>query len=269
MTAGLLDRLALAATLGWYDDAERLFAAFQQARDLPRHMYRPGAAEYHLALARFYRGRLKIDDLARGESVAADGRGVQNQHAFAALRAEWELSRGNASAALDAAEVALSVVRRTGESAADYLGLRAHALARLGRASDASEALAEGARVWDGLLPRFAFHAAETSHALGDINGARDFVLRAHRCAWADGPPYSHRYYLERCAERMEQGRIPEPRLKQFRADATAPVPFEAELREVIARYNAGGARRRSAVVRRSGTVGTVLCRSVWSVVGS
>jgi hypothetical protein len=247
VTAGLLDRLALAATLGWYEDAERLFAAFQKREELPRHLYRPGAAAYHLARARFFRGRLKPDDLARGERLAADGRGVQNQHCFAALRAEWELGRGNALAARDAAEVALSVVRRTGESAADYLALRAHALARLGRASDAAESLAEAVRAWDGLLPRFALHAAEASHALGDTGAARDFFLRAHRCAWADGPPYAHHDYLTRCAERLEQLRIPEPRRKWFRADATAPVPFEAELRAVIERFDArkahGGGR--------------------------
>ena len=239
ITAALLDRLALAATLGWYDDAERLFAAFGARPDLPRHMYRPGAAEYHLALARFYRGRLKPDDLDLGEKLAVDGRGVQNQHLFAALRAEGELTRENASAALDAAEVALSVVRRTGEAATDYLGLRAHALARLGRSSDAGDVLAEAVRGWDGHLPRFAFHAAEAHLALGATDAAREFFLRAHRCAWADGPPYAHRYYLDRVGERLDQLRVPEPAREAFRANATASVPFEAELRVVIGKHAA------------------------------
>jgi tetratricopeptide (TPR) repeat protein len=236
-TAGLLDRLALAATLGRYDDAERAFATFRTCPNLPPHMYRPGAAEYHLALARFYRGRVTAEELVRGERIAADGRGVQNRHAFAALRAEFELSRGRPASALDAAEAALSVVQRTGEPATEYLGLRAHALARLDRAADAAEALAEATRVWDGLLPRFPFHAAEASAAQGDLTSAREFLVCAHRCAWADGPPYSHRYYLDRSAERMSQLGIPEPDLPAFRAEAAEPVPLGAELNRAIARY--------------------------------
>lgn len=252
ITAGLLDRLALSVTLGWYDDAERLYAEFGRREPLPRHLYRPGAAEYHLALARFFRGRLRADDLTRGERLAADGRGVQNQHLFAALRAEWELTHVAPAAALEAADLALSVVRRTGESAADYLALRAHALAGLGRAADAAEALDEGGRAWDGLLPRFAFHAAEAHRLLGDTEAARELYLRAFRCAWSDGPPYSHRYYLERVSERMEQLAIAEPHLSVFRAGAAAPVPFAAELKPVIDEFTARHAQMMKGNGRRN-----------------
>jgi tetratricopeptide (TPR) repeat protein len=237
ITAGLLDRLALAATLGRLSAAEELFAAFHRRPPLPHHLYRPGAAEFHLAVARFQGGRLSGTDLARGEARSTDGRGVQNQHAFAALRAEWELGRGNAPAALEAVETALSIVRRTGESPTDYLGLRAHALVRAGLTGDAHSALAEAGRGWDGHLPRFPFHAAEAHLALGDTDGAREHLLEAYRCAWGNGPPYAHRYYLEQVRKHLTRLRIPEPVLPAFRAAATAPVPFEAELNEIIARH--------------------------------
>jgi tetratricopeptide (TPR) repeat protein len=235
-TAGLLDRLALAATLGRFDPSEVLFAEFRARPALPHHLYRPGAAEYHLALARIYRGRLIQTDLARGEVIAADGSGVQNQHAFAALRAEWELTRDPA-AALEAAEVALSIVRRTGESPTDYLGLRAHAQARLGHLDDARATLVEAARGWDGHLPRFPFHAAETYLALDDEPEARHYLLRAYRCAWADGPPYCHRYYLAALRERFTQLGLAVPKLPGFSATAAGPTPFEAELAPIIARH--------------------------------
>jgi hypothetical protein len=205
---------------------------------LPRHLYRPGAAEYHFALARFYRGRLTASDLERGERVAADGRGVQNQHLFAALRAEWELTRNDPTAALEAISVALSVVRRTGESATDYLGLRAHALARLGRTADANDALAEATRAWDGYLPRFPYHAAQASAALNDTDAAREYLLQAYRCAWGAGPPYAHAYYLARGREGLARFGEPEPQLPAFRAP-TEPIPFEAELRPIIGHLKA------------------------------
>ncbi|MFO0822035.1 MAG: hypothetical protein U0792_02775, partial [Gemmataceae bacterium] len=235
ITSGVLDRLALAATLGKDEDAEKLYAAFRSRPSLPLHLYRAGAAEYHLAVARFHKGRLIENDLVPGEQLAMTGRGIQNQHLFAALRAEWELTRKNPAAALDAIERALAVVRRTGESAPEYLGVRANALAQLGRHSDAHDAIADGAREWDGHLPRFPLHAAEACIRLGNEEAAGEYLTRAYRCAWADGPPYSHRYYLERCRVWIDHLRLPEIQLPEFHGIKSEPTSFEQEIREIAA----------------------------------
>jgi hypothetical protein len=139
------------------------------------------------------------------------------------------LARGNPGKALDAVERALSLVRRTGAPSRFYQGIRALALARLGHAEEAREALAES----DPLF------AAETWLALGDREQARECALEAYPRAWGDGPPYAHWYYLKRCRELLAELGEAEPRLPPFDPAKVEPVPFEAEIRAAIEKLKA------------------------------
>jgi tetratricopeptide (TPR) repeat protein len=230
--------LAAATTLGRLEEAEALFASFQAREQSLRHTDRPGHAKYWLARLRFFQGRLTVADLDHAEQVVAAARNLRGQHRLAALRAEWELIRGKPLPALEAIEHALSLVRRTGEPAADYLGIRALALARLGQA-EAREALAEAAEVWDGRRPLFPVCAAETCLVLGDREQARAFVRQAYPLAWADGPPYVRWYELKRCRDLLADLGEPEPQLPPFDPARVQPIPFEAEIRAVIDKLKA------------------------------
>jgi tetratricopeptide (TPR) repeat protein len=236
LTSALVRRMALATILGMVNEAESLLTNFRQREQPPFAMYRPGRAEYQLAALRFFQDSLTEVDLEDARQISVD---AYDLHRLAALRAEWELSRDNPKAALEAIEQALAVTRRTGSPAPGYFGIRAQALARLGFPAEAREALAEAEEIWDGRLPAFPRFAAETYLALGDREQAREWVRRAYPLAWADGPPYIRWYELKRCRELMAKLGEPEPQLPSFDRTKVEPIPFEAEIRAVIAKLKA------------------------------
>jgi len=125
LTRTLLDQIACATMHGRFRKARSLYAAFRRRTPPPLSLYREGDADYRLAVLRFYQGRLRSRLLEQAERVAAAGRNLRRQCQLAALRAEWELSRGNPVRALPAIENALSIARRTGFPVQDYT-LRGH-----------------------------------------------------------------------------------------------------------------------------------------------
>jgi tetratricopeptide (TPR) repeat protein len=237
--------MSIATTLGEFDKAKSLFNVFQKCILPSRKIYQPGGAEYWLAVLRFYQGKLAATDLVNAEQAASQGGNLSAKHGLAALRAEWELTRSNPAAALDASEHALSLVRRTGAPASVYLGLRAHALALLGHTAEAREALAEAEEIWSRQTPRFPLFAAQAWLALGDHAQARALALQAYSLAWADGPPYIHHYYLNRCRELLARLGEPEPQLPPFDPAKVEPIPFEAEIRAVIKKLKAKRSKAR------------------------
>jgi tetratricopeptide (TPR) repeat protein len=246
LTGLLVHRMPTFTTLGRFEEAESLLTSFRQSEQPPLEIYRPGDAEYRLAVLLFLQDKLTVTDLDQADQVANHGRNVFSRHRLAALRAEWELTQDNPTAALDAIEHAFSIVRRTGTPVPDYLGIRGLALARLGHTTEARETLAEAEEVWDGLLPRFPLFAAEAWLVLGDRNQARESIRQAYRSAWADGPPYIHWYYLKQCRELMAELGEPEPQLPPFDPDKVEPIPYEAEIRAVIERLKAERAKEKA-----------------------
>jgi tetratricopeptide (TPR) repeat protein len=246
LTRSILEQAIVATAMGQFDEAESLFTSFQKRDQPPLALYRPGDAEYRLAALRFFQGKLTTDDLDQAERVATHGRNVFGQHRLAALRAEWQLTRDNPRDALHAIEHALSIIRRIGTPVPDYLGIRSLSLARLGQTAEACDSLAEAEDVWKGWTPQFPLFAAETRLALGDRGQAREFARQAYSVAWADGPPYIHRYYLKRCRELMAELGEPEPQLPPFDPNKVEPVPYEAEIRVVIERLTAERAKEKA-----------------------
>lgn len=165
--------------------------------------------------------------------VATFGHSLRKQLWTIALRAEWELTRGNSQAALDAIDNALTITRRTGAPAPSYVAIRALALARLKRTKAAREALAE---VVDQTSSQYV---AEAWLALGEREKAREAIHKAYKWAWADGPPHIHWYALKRCREIMAELGEPEPTLPPFDPSKVEPIPYEAEIRAVIERLKA------------------------------
>jgi tetratricopeptide (TPR) repeat protein len=232
--------------IGQFEKAEDHLSSFRNRHQPIFAIYRPGDAEFQHAVSRFWQGRLTAEDLDQADRVSADGRNLFGKHRLAALRAEWELTRGNPTIALEAIEQAVAITRRTGEPAPHYLGLRALALARLGQISEARETLAEAEETWSGRLPDFPLFAAETWLTLGDCEEAREYIRRAYPLAWADGPPYIRWYDLKRCRELMAELGEPEPQLPPFDPAKVDPIPHEAEIRAIIEELKAEAAKEQA-----------------------
>lgn len=234
LTSSILSLGADACIRGEFERAEMYLSSFQQREQPGFVRYRPGDAEQWLAQLRFRQGSLTTKDLDHADSVSSEGRNLFGKQRLAALRAEWELARGNPATALEAIEQALAIGRRTGAPAPSFMGLRALALARLACSCEAREALAEAEELWNGLTPRFPLAAAETWLVLGDRELARKYVRRAYPLAWADGPPYIHWHELKRCREVMAELGEPEPQLPPFNPNKGEAIPYETEIRAVI-----------------------------------
>ena len=239
LTTAIAQKMGAVTQLGEFEDATSLLAEFRKHNQPTFVIYQPGEVEYWVALARFWQGMLSVVDLDQADQVAGSAAGLRHQERMAALRAEWELMRGNPSEALEAIERALSIARRTGSPAPAYLAIRATALARLGLLGEARETMADAEETWNGRLPQFARLAAEACLALGDRARACGFVRKAYPLAWADGPPYIHWYELKRCRELMAELGEPEPVLPPFDPAKVETFPFEADIRAVIAKLHA------------------------------
>jgi tetratricopeptide (TPR) repeat protein len=242
LTEPVLFLMVYAAVGGRFAEAEAHFTSFRQRQQPSFWAYRPGEAEVWLVTLRFWQGKLLADDLDHVDRVSVTGRNLSGQHTVAALRAEWELTRGNPTAGLEAIEKALTITRRTSVPAPQYLAVRALALARLGRTSEARESLAEAEEIWSRRTPSFPSFAAETWLALGDREQARKLVRKAYALAWADGPPYIRWYELKRCRELMAELGEPEPQLPPFDPAKVEPIPYEAEIRALIEKLKARAA---------------------------
>jgi tetratricopeptide (TPR) repeat protein len=253
LTRSILDQMVAAAGQGQFGETEAHLTAFRQRKQPHFAIYRSGDAELCLAQSRFWQGRLTAEDLDHAERISAAGRNLVGQHRLAALRAEWELTRGNPTTALESIEQALAITRRTGVPALWYLGLRALALARLGRTSEAHETLVEAEEVWGGLTPSFPVVAAETWLTLCDRERARELIRRAYPLAWADGSPHIHWYELKRCREIMAELGEPEPQLPPFDPAKVESIPYEVEIRALIKKLKAKEARKKTGRGPRKG----------------
>jgi tetratricopeptide (TPR) repeat protein len=238
LTASLCVMLADAGERGQFEEAEAHFASFRQREQPSFGFYRPGDAEYSLAVSRFYQGKLTAGDLDNADRVSGSGRNLSAQRDLAALRAQWELTLGNPTIALEAIEQALAISRRTGAPTPGYQGLRALALARLGRISEARETLAETEEM-SGESSFSSLNATEAWLALDDRKQARELARQTYPLAWADGPPHIHWYELKRCRELMAELGEPEPQLPPFDPSKIEPIPYEDEIRALIEKLKA------------------------------
>jgi tetratricopeptide (TPR) repeat protein len=100
------------------------------------------------------------------------------------LRARFHVEQSNWTEALRAADAAIEIVRRTGERALLPFGVRALALAKLGREQEAREALERSSNtLW----------AAMACFALGLDEAGKNVLLRAY--------PHGNHWQRERCRQ--------------------------------------------------------------------
>ena len=213
------------ASCGRYDEAKRLLEKFRAYPTPGRTVYQRGDAEVLAASIALEEGTLTEAQLAEGEAIARTANNLAGQKEFYALRARWEIARENLTAALAAADAAVEIVRRTGERAGLPYSLRALALARLGRAEEAREALGQASNT---------YYSAEACFELGYTEAAKTVAIKAYVAAWDDGPPYSYAADLERCRWFLKVIGEDVPELPAFDTARVEKLPHEDEIRAAV-----------------------------------
>lgn len=216
---------------GQLEQAEAAYAAFRQLPTPTNYAtYRPGGAELRSCWLRFYQGRLNDDDLDQAQA-AMQRRNRPGLRSLTRLRGELALQRGNVSAAISMFERAIEMHQVVGLPVADLEARLALTKAISGDREQAREIcdrlheLSEPPHVW----------LAVAYLEVGAAERAREHILVGYEWAWAEGPPYAYWWELEQCRAVLTRLGEPEPQLPPVDPAAAEPLPYEAEIRRLIA----------------------------------
>jgi tetratricopeptide (TPR) repeat protein len=212
------------ARLGRWQEAETMWQSLDpMGRQWSRSDYRPGYAEYFSALARFWRGGLKEEHLARAEYLAREGRNREVIRELHGLRGEWRLEREEWLRAADSLHEAVAMAGTVGQidaTAETQLALAKFRLVSLTDPRHEAEQLAQ--------LKQPAHRAlAELWFAIGDREQAKKHALAAYRWAWADGEPFVRRYDLTKSRALLEQLGAEIPNLPPYDPAKDEKLPWE------------------------------------------
>jgi tetratricopeptide (TPR) repeat protein len=233
-----VSRLHLGLMSRFYDTSllERAEAAFNDFRQFPtpttRSIYRVGDAEENLCKLRFRQGALTAELLAEAEAIAAQGNNRRALRSLYMLQGDLALQRGDTPSAIASFERVIEMTQKVGLPVGAFEARLALAKAKSGEREQAHmvcDRLHESADPPHTLL-------ASSYLEIGDKERARRHALEGYSWAWADGPPYSRHWELERCREVLRALGEAEPVLPAFDPKAVEPVPYEKEIRALIAK---------------------------------
>lgn len=210
-------------------------AAYNAFRSLPtptnRAIYRAGDAEGELCWLSFYEGQLTNEQLIEAERIAQAGNNRTILRGLIRLRGELALEQRAVAQAVAAFESVIEMTQAVG-LAVD--GLEARLALVKARAGEPESARYICDRLHElEKPPRIELAAAYLE--LGDDDRARRNALAGYSEAWADGPPYSRWWELKQCRAVLRILGEPEPRLLDFDTRAVEPLPYEDEIRGIIA----------------------------------
>jgi tetratricopeptide (TPR) repeat protein len=219
------------ASAGLFERAEAAYEAFWRF-PTPRNraIYRIGDREHLICLLRFLQGRLTDQLLDSAEPVAEFGNNRFSMRDLSRLRGELALQGSNPRDAVASFVRYIEMTRSAGISATNVEARLALALARKGELERARRIL-DDVRELAGELA-----LAELYLELGDREKARRRALAGYKWAWADGPEYSHWWELKRCRAVLAALGEPEPKLPAYDPKTAEPIPYEVEVRALIAK---------------------------------
>lgn len=210
--------------------------AYEKFRSYPlpntRTIYRQGIAEELLCDLRLYQGTLSDELLDEAEAVAQSANNRLSIRGIRFNRGELALRRGDLPAAVASFEAVVEMTHKVGLPVADVEARLALAKARQGE-HEYARAVCE--RLRDSETPPHV-SLAEIYLETGNRERARHHALEGYRRAWADGPPYSLHWEMERCRAVLNALGEPEPEMPAFDPKAVEPVPHEKEIRALISK---------------------------------
>jgi tetratricopeptide (TPR) repeat protein len=218
------------------DLLDRAEAAYNEFHQLPtptnRAVYKVGNSEMLLCELRFRQCALTPELLAEAETITIRGnsRGILRE--LYTLEGEFALQRNDIRQAIDSFERVIEMTQKVGLPVGGFEARLALAKARAG---EREQARAICDRLHEAARPSHTWLASAYLE-IGDKEKARHHVLEGYRWAWADGPPYTRHWELERCREVLSALGEPEPSLPAFDPKAVEPIPYEKEIRALIAK---------------------------------
>ena len=207
----------------------------KMGRAWPRNSYRPGEAEYHFALLKFWRGALREEHLAAAARLTAEGRNTRVIRQVHALRSRWCLDKEDWALAAASMSEAVRMSRAVGLVEATCETGLALAKLHLRQLAEPQHAAGRLAQLRD---PEH-YYLAQLWSAIGDTAQARHHALAAYKKAWADGEPYVRRYDLTRATELLGQLNVSLPDLPAYDPSRDPRFPWEADVGVVIQKLKA------------------------------
>jgi tetratricopeptide (TPR) repeat protein len=217
---------------GQFERAESEYEAFRRL-PLPtrREIYRPGEAERRYCWLRYYQGRLSFEELDQAERIAQKGDRLSVRD-LAYLRGVLSLERGQTHQAIAAFEKVIEMSQAVGRGASGNEALLARARAMNGEREQARQICD---RLSEMNKPPH-IELAEAWLEIGERERAKNHALEGYKWAWAEGPPYSRWWELERCRKVLGKLGEPEPVLPAFDPGTARPLPVEDQIRKAIAK---------------------------------
>ncbi|GAA0308924.1 hypothetical protein GCM10009087_18690 [Sphingomonas oligophenolica] len=236
----LLSSASLALDIGKYTQVENINADLAtRTPPLGRNLYRAGECEFLAIVLNYQLGTLVEAELKAGEDVAHAGNTRALQRSLAALHGRWLLDQGAPLPAITHLQTAISMARDVGRK--DLIAEAALALARL-RCQD--EDLQIEPERWNRFGGTAALYIAWFWQECGERERAITAASRAFRDAHDPGEPYVYRWDADRArALLLELGATPEE-IPPYDPAADLPFPWEADVRALIAKLDAGNAAK-------------------------
>lgn len=236
LTMAHLRLLRLYGDIGQWAQAEAFYKAFGEKPPRYKTTFWQSDAELHYAETLIQRGLNAAAALDKAWELSAKAGYGSALCRIEGLRGEVALGQNQLDRALEHFQNAVTMVRKQGsDGLAAYLGDAARTLVKQWKSDEARETIGEAlAQHYKSQFADLYNSAAEVFLALGDKTRGKDYALRAYQAAWADGPPYSWWWGLERAKATLAALGEPEPPLPPFDPAKVKPIPYEDEIRAFI-----------------------------------
>jgi tetratricopeptide (TPR) repeat protein len=235
-----LDVFVEATLVGDWPRAEALWAGLDgMGRNWPRATYRPGEAEFWLALNFWWQSRSPAEPLAAAERLARSANARGELRRALELHGQWRLAESDAAAAVAAFDESARLARASGLTDLDtecWLALaRQHAGQLDDPRAEAERLQAAGAK---------GYALARLWQAAGDLVQAGAQALTAYHRARADGEPYVRRFDLDRTRQLLAELGEPEPQLPPYDPASFRRFDWQDEVEAAIAEIERKKAER-------------------------
>ena len=231
-----LNLLDLYRDTGQWEKAEFAYTTFHERPPSYRKKYWHSAVKRFYAAMLIYRGWEATTVLDEAEQLANEGQNAASMRQIQRWRGEVALMEGDLEAAVSHFNESVRLARKSGTAhTAVYMGYLAVARARQGSYDEARRLIEEALASRDGIYDS----TAEVYLALGEREKAAHYAIEAYKWAWADGPPHSWWWHLERAKKLLAELGIEPPAMPPFDPTNVEPIPYEDEIRAFIAELKA------------------------------